>query len=157
MTLSNAYLNRTQHKIWSLRRIGFRQVDIAKKLGITRQAVNKTVGTIDENVQFAMNEIATLNQIKPRYMSTLEGIMIGHSRRFDVDAVVTLSDSSNLQIWYSSTADCDKCKSYAFCRSFLMSEAKRRNVNLSKDEKKLQPSRIAKILFARSGDFGGTK
>ena len=158
MTLSTAYLNKTQLKIWSLRRTGYKQADIARELRITRQAVNKTVGAIDENIQFAMNELAALNDIAPRYMSTIEGIMIGHSRRFDVDVVVTLSDTSNLQIWYSHTADCDVCKSYDFCRSFLMSEAKRRNVELSKDEKKLQPARIAKILFAKLGaDFGGMK
>jgi len=32
-----------------------------------------------------------------------------------------------------------------------MSESKRRDVELSKDEKKLQPAQIAKILFARLG------
>ena len=151
MTFSTAYLTSTQLKIWSLRRTGCKQVDIAKKLGITRQAVSKTVDVIDANVQFAMNELATVNQIEPRYMSTIEGIMIGRSRRFDVDAVVTLSETSNLQIWYSHTADCDTCKSYHFCRSFLMSEAKRRSVELSKEEKKLQPAQIAKILFTRLG------
>jgi len=140
-----------QLKIWSLRRTGLKQVDIAKELGITRQAVNKTVDIIDEKIQYAMTEFATLNQVEPRYISTVEGIMIGRSVQFDVDAVVTLSATSNLQIWYSHTADCDTCKSYNFCRSFLMSESKRRDVELSKDEKKLQPAQIAKILFARLG------
>jgi len=32
-----------------------------------------------------------------------------------------------------------------------MSEAKRRSVELSKEEKKLQPAQIAKILFTRLG------
>ena len=155
MTFSTAYLNSTQFKIWSLRRNGLKQVDIADRLGITRQAISKSIDAIDEKIQLTMNEFATLKQIEPRYMSTVEGIMIGRSTRFDVDTVVTLSETSNLQVWYSHTADCDTCKSYNFCRSFLMSEAKKRNVALSKDEKKMQPAQIAKILFTRLGaDLG---
>lgn len=151
MTFSTAYLTPAQVKIWSLRKAGVSQSEIARKLEITRQAVNKSIIGIDSKILFAMNEFAVLNRIEPRYMSSVGGIMIGRSAQFNVDVLVTLSEKSSLQVWYSHTADCDHCRSYHFCRDFVLSEVERRGARLTPDERKLHPAKIARILFTRLG------
>ena len=75
------------------------QIDIASKLGISRQAVNQALEEATEKVTRALEEAANIGKIQIENIDPINGILTGWSREFSVKAVITLSKSDGLQIW----------------------------------------------------------
>lgn len=78
--LHSAYLTGRQLDIWDLMRNGFSQSQIARKLNVSRQAVNQLVQTIPERVTAALCDAAKLNEVEPRHVDSSRGILLGWSR-----------------------------------------------------------------------------
>ena len=52
-----------------------------------------------------------------------------------------------MQVWYEHVADCDHCVKFFSCQAYLFRSAKERGIKLTKDQKKLIPSSLAKVIF----------
>jgi hypothetical protein len=135
--------------MWSLRQVSPSQVEVARRLGITPQSVNKALGTIDSKVSKALLDIAQANRISIRKLDPAMGYLIGKSQPLDVDTLVTFSPVNGMQVWYRHEQGCDNCGEAENCRRLLLSESSYRGIGLTDDEKNRRPSELADALFRK--------
>ena len=81
-------------------RDGLSQSEIARRLHISRQAVNQLVPTIPVRVTEALYDAAKLNEVEPRVVNSVKGILLGYSREFQTDVVITMHPEVGLRLWY---------------------------------------------------------
>ena len=147
MSVITAYLTPRLFDIWDMGRTGITQSEIAIKLGISRQAVNQALLEATGKVTKALTETATINKIAIESIDSSNGILSGWSREFSVKAVISVSKCDGVQVWYEHVADCVHCSQYYSCRAYLFRNAKDRGIKLSKEQKRLAPSKLAQHLF----------
>jgi len=144
------YLTHNQLDAWDLMRRGISQSQISRKLHISRQAVNKMVETIPSRVAAALKDTASLNRIEPRYLGIKDGVLVGWSKDFQTEAIISLTPEEGLQIWYQHNfGKCKICPDRRQCRSVLLKTAKRLEISLTRDETRLDPSDLSGIVFSR--------
>ncbi len=148
MALSSGYLTSKQRQIWNLKSRGLPEVNIARKLDVTRQTVHKALRAANTKIAQALQEAAKLNRIRIQTLDLHRGILKGYSSEFKTEAMITFSARNGVQIWYKHDGDCGNCDQLQTCRAILFAEAQDRNVQLPKDCEALQPSKLAEILFA---------
>ena len=150
MRLHSAYLTGRQLDIWDLMRRGLSQSDIARKLKITRQAVNQLVETIPERVTAALSDASKLNGVEPRFIDTSKGILVGWSKEFQTETVIILEPKEGLRVWYQhNLGRCKICPNKKKCKSTLMKTIDVLNVSLTSKEKALDPSKLASLAFSK--------
>lgn len=147
MSVITAYLTPRLFDIWDLSRSGLPQSDIAAKLGISRQAVNQALLEATGKVTRALTEAATINKIAVESIDSTTGVLTGWSREFSVKAVISVTRSDGMQVWYEHVADCAHCNKYYACQAYLLRSAKERGMRLTKEQRNLAPSRLAQLLF----------
>lgn len=147
MSVITAYLTPRLFDIWDMARSGLPQTDIADKLGISRQAVNQALQEATAKVTRALTETATINKIAVESIDSPSGLLSGWSREFSVRAVLSVTKRDGMQVWYEHVAECGHCSRYYACMAYLSRSAKERGVKLTKEQKKLTPSRLAQFLF----------
>ena len=147
MSVITAYLTPRLFDIWDLARTGLQQTDIAGRLGISRQAVNQALQEATAKVTRALTEAATINKIAVESIDSNSGLLTGWSREFSVRAVISVTKHDGMQVWYEHVADCAHCNRYYACLAYLSRSAKERGVKLTKEQKKLTPSKLAQLLF----------
>lgn len=152
MSVISGYLTSRLFDIWDLNRTGLIQSDIAEKLGISRQAVNQALQEATAKVTKALTETATINKIAVESIDSTSGTLTGWSREFAVKAVISITRRDGMQIWYEHVADCVHCNKYYACQAYLFRSAKERGLRLTKEEKKLVPSKLAQRLFGMKED-----
>jgi transcriptional regulator with XRE-family HTH domain len=132
-------------------RNGLSQSDIARKLKISRQAVNQLTQTIPEKVASALQDASKLNGIEPRYIDSTRGILLGWSRDFQTEVVVTLSLEAGLRVWYRhNLGQCKICPDRRQCRSALLRSVDDLGVLLTRQERELNPSKLSSLIFSRA-------
>jgi transcriptional regulator len=147
MSVITAYLTPRLFDIWDFGRTGLAQSEIASKLGISRQAVNQALLEATEKVTRALTETATINKIAIESIDSTSGVLSGWSREFSVKAVITVTRRDGMQIWYEHVANCAHCNNYYACQGYLFRSAKEQGIRLTKDQKRMAPSRLAQLLF----------
>ncbi len=149
MTFFNAYLTPKQMNLWRLRFDGHSQSEISRKTGVTRQTINKAFGAINTKVTKALLEGAKFNRIEITRLEMEKGYLLGRSKQFGLDALITFSDENGLQIWYKGEGNCSTCTSSASCKEALIKEAEIRGIQIPLNPDNEVPSRIADILFEK--------
>lgn len=147
MSVKTAYLTPHLFDIWDLSRSGLRQIEIAEKLGISRQTVNKAVQEATAKVTRALTETATINKISIASIDSTNGLLMGWSQEFAVKTVISITKKDGMQVWYEHVADCDHCYRYFACQAYLLRSAKERGIKLTKEQKRKIPSELAQELF----------
>lgn len=149
MTLRLGYLTDKQKMIWDLKSRGQQDVNIARKLGVTRQTIHSVLGTANLKIGEALQEVAEINKIEVEKLDSNRGFLKGYSNHFKTQAFVTFSAKNGIQLWYKHEGDCEKCQKLQTCRETLLSEAKDRNFIILDDTSKILPSKLAEALFAK--------
>jgi len=149
MSLITGYLTDKQKLIWDLRRKGFSEAGIARKLKVTRQTVHKSLDVANSKVFTALEEAAKINKIKIETLDPAKGILLGYSSYFKTAAIITFSAKNGVQVWYRHEGDCNNCDQFKFCKETLLSEAKERNIPLPENANSMPPSKLAEILFSK--------
>ncbi len=147
---SIGYLTPKQRRIWSWRRDGLSEGEIAEQMGVSRQAVNHAIHTIDLKVSRALMEAAKINRIE---MSSppdpVKGILVGYSHEFGVRALITYSAANGIQVWYEHEGRCEDCRYLKECQEILLREAEERDITLTDSEKRMPPSKLAQTIFQK--------
>ena len=143
------YLTSKQKIIWDLKRKGFSEANIARKLSVARQTIHKALDISNSKVYMALEEAAKLNKIKAKTIDPAKGILAGRSPEFRTEALVTFSARNGVQIWYRHEGDCKNCDQLQVCREMLLAEAKDRSVQLPGDVGSMLPSKLAETLFSK--------
>ena len=147
MSVASGYMTRRLFDIWELARAGLPQIDIASKLGISRQAVNQAIQEATERVTRALTETATINKIAIESIDPFAGLLTGWSREFSVKTVISITRHDGMQVWYEHVADCPHCNRYSSCQAYLLRMAKEHGIRLTKEQKKVVPSKLAQVVF----------
>lgn len=149
MSFGVGYLTPREVEIWKLRRLGFKQIDIAEKLGIHRQGVNRSIHSIDSKIGQALNEAAELHKLDIWGTDLDQGIIEAYSQALCVTAIISFTESNGVQVWYMYKGNCSQCNRVPQCRSLLMNEAEERGINLNSKDREESPSVIARRIFSR--------
>jgi DNA-binding XRE family transcriptional regulator len=156
--LHSRYLTSRQLSAWDMMRTGLSQSEIARKLNVSRQAINKMIETIPTRVTTALSDAATLNRIEPKYLNASDGVLIGWSRDFQTEAIIALSPEGGLQVWYQhNLGKCKVCPDQQRCKSLLLKTAKRLGVSLTRQERILDPSELSGLVFSRIPERNGVQ
>lgn len=148
--LHRAYLTNRQLDIWTMMRNGLSQSEIARKLNVSRQAVNQLAQPIPEKVTAALWDASKLNRVDPRVVDSARGVLVGWSKEFQTETVITLNPKVGLRVWYKhNLGRCAICPDKKECRSLLLENANEYGVSLNKQEKNLDPSKLSSIIFSR--------
>ena len=135
--------------IWDLKSSGQKEVNIARKLNVTRQTVHKALDIANVKIGEALEELAEINKIEVETLDPDKGFLKGYSAHFKTQAFVTFSAKNGIQLWYKHEGDCEKCSKLQTWRETLLAEAKDRNFLLLDDTSKILPSKLAEALFSK--------
>jgi len=138
-----------QLKIWGMRRDGLSLAEIARRLGITRQAISKSVKGIDERVSQTLEATAKAAKIEVRYMNPEKGVLLGYSHEADDRVILTFSTQHGVHIWHYYTGKCGGCELHETCREVILDEAEERGILLTEEEKVRPPAEIARLVFSK--------
>jgi hypothetical protein len=141
-----AILTKNQRSIWVLRFKGFRAVDISKKMGKSRQYVSKSLQSTDSKIYRALAEVARINKVMIKTMNPEKGFLVGFSHELGSQVLITFSPLKGINVWTPHTSQCEGCPDSTSCRSNLVKEAQRLNVDI-KDKEKLSPSELAAYIY----------
>ncbi len=140
------YLTEKQLLLWRLRQSGLTLSEIATKLGISRQAVHKTMQTVENKVYEALISAAAASKVEIRRIDAKRGILVGWSPWLKTEVYITFSSRNGLQIWFKHEGDCKTCPLREDCRKILLNEAEERGIELPAS-REIEPSKLAEILF----------
>ena len=132
-----------------MRRDGLRQAEIARRLGVTRQAISRAVKRIDDKVSRALEAAAKAAKIEVHYLDSEKGVLLGYSHETDGRVVVTFSTRHGAHIWHYYTGRCDGCGLLETCGSVILDEAEERGIALTDEEKSKSPAEIARLVFSK--------
>jgi transcriptional regulator with XRE-family HTH domain len=150
LSLHTAYLSDRQLNIWDLARKGLSQSDIARRLQISRQAVNQLAQSIPEKVAAALYDASRLNRIEPRIVDSANGVLFGWSKEFQIETIITLNPKFGLRVWYQhELGRCKLCPEKKECRLSLLANANEYGIRLTRAERQLDPSKLSAIIFSR--------
>jgi DNA-binding XRE family transcriptional regulator len=138
-----------QLRIWGMRRDGLPQAEIARRLGVTRQAINKVIGGIDDQVSLTLKQVARAAKIETRHVESGKGILLGYSHETNDRVIITFSTKHGAQVWHYYSGLCGQCEVGKTCRETILDEAEERGIMLTDEEKKNNPAEIARIVFSR--------
>jgi len=129
-----------------MRRSGVPNITIANQSGISRQAVSRALLTMDEKIETALLEMAKANQIAIEKINTERGVLIGRSVPFQTSAIIFVSETHGVQVWYEHEGDCGACQRYAECIELLWGYAAELGIQI---EKTADPTEMAEELFTK--------
>jgi len=143
--------------IWDMQRKGISQSEIARRLGISRQAVNQLAQSIPDRVVAALNDAARLNGIDPRFIDSTNGILQGWSEELKMHSVITVNPKFGLRVWYQhNLGRCKICPDQKECRRSLLENATQFGILLTRTERSLEPSKLSSLIFSRLMDHRDT-
>jgi transcriptional regulator with XRE-family HTH domain len=136
-------------KIWGMRRDGLSLAEIARRLGVTRQAISKSMKEIDSRVSRTLESTAAAAKIEVRYLDPEKGVLLGYSHETDDRVILTFSAQHGVHIWHYYTGRCSGCELHETCREVILDEAKERGINLTEEEKAGSPAEVARLVFSK--------
>jgi len=129
---------------------GLTQSEIARRLRVSRQAVNQLAQSIPDKVTAALNDASQLNKIESRIVDSSRGVLVGWSRDLQTEAIITLHPKVGLRVWYQhNLGRCAICPDRKQCRSLLLENANEYGISLSRHERELDPSKLSHLIFSR--------
>jgi len=149
LSFRTAYLTGRETGIWDLRRKNLSQSEIGRRLGISRQAVNKSLNLIDSKVEQAFSEAIEANNLEAKSINLVDGVMEAYSSAYRVQVIVSLSNINGVKVWYLYEGNCGSCGRARSCRKMLEDEADERGIELTRDERRIQPTELALNIFSR--------
>jgi hypothetical protein len=138
--------NDKQFEFWKMRRNGTPNITIANMLGISRQAVSKALLVMDDKIESTLREMAEANQIAIEKINTEQGILIGRSLPFRTAAIIFVSETHGIQVWYEHEGDCGTCQRYTDCIELIWDYATELGIRITKTA---DPTKMADELFIK--------
>jgi predicted transcriptional regulator len=152
MSVLSGYLTTHQAMVWDLFRKGLSQARIASKLGVSRQAVHKTIDKANERVMRALLDTAQINKLDIKKVDPAKGVLAGYSRGFQSRVFLTYSAESGVQLWYEHQGQCEGCNRRQECIRKLCDLAKEWEITLTEEDTKLAPTLLAEKVFKGVAD-----
>jgi len=136
-------------KIWGMQRDGLSLAEIARRLGVTRQAISKSMKEIDSKVSRTLESTAAAAKIEVRYTDPEKGVLLGYSHETEDRVIVTFSTRHGVHIWHYYSGRCEGCELHETCRKVILDEAEERGIVLTDEEEGRSPAEIARLVFSK--------
>ena len=147
--LSSAYLTNRQLDIWDMNRRGEPRSKIGERFSFTRQAVYDALKISIDKVDKALRQTADASSIEIIRVDPKNGILLGQTPIDSSRVIITFSKKHGVQTWHFEEPDCDKCNYARRCTERLNDEAKERAVEITEEQGKLPPSKLAHLIFSK--------
>ena len=134
--------------LWRLKILGLGGSEIARRLGISRQAVYKNLRIIESKIYKGLISTASLIKVEIRKIDIENGYLVGWSPGLNMDVYITFSTKNGFQVWFKHEGECSKCSLRDECRRIILSEARERNISLPTDPD-VEPTELADIFFKK--------
>lgn len=121
-------------------------VAIAKKLGISRQAVSRALILMNEKIEATLHDMAKANSIAIEKINAEHGVLIGRSIPFKTAAIIFVSEKHGIQVWFEHEGDCGSCERYTECIELLWDYAGELGLKIEKTD---DPTKMADELFEK--------
>lgn len=135
-----------QFEFWKLRRARIPNITIATNFGISRQAVSKALLAMDGKIETALRAMAKANKIAIVKINPQLGVLLGRFIPLGADAIIFVSGSHGVQVWYEHDGDCGACEEYAECIELLWDYADELSIELNRTA---DPTKMAEELFTK--------
>ena len=148
MSVATRNLTGTQRQVWRLHKKGLSQTKIASELGVSRQAIHKTLNQANDRVFHALLGVAQISKLDIEKVDPAKGVLLGYSPGFRSRVFLIYSPKNGVQLWYEHQGQCEGCKKREDCTRKLLETAKEWEMNLTKEEANLPPTLLAEKLFS---------
>jgi predicted transcriptional regulator len=138
-----------QLSAWHMRREGLTLNEIGGRLGVTKQAVSRTLKETESKILNTLETTAKAANIAPRHIDASKGILLGFSYETGESVVVTFSTRHGPHIWHHGSRRCEGCGLYGECMKLILDEAEDRGIELTGAERANSPADIAREIFSR--------
>ena len=138
-----------QLRAWHMRREGLTLNEIGGRLGVTKQAVSRTLKETESKILNTLETTAKAANIAPRHIDASKGILLGFSYETGESVVVTFSARHGPHIWHHGSRRCEGCGLYGECMKLILDEAEERGIELTEAERANSPADIAREVFSR--------
>ena len=139
-------VTRKESLIWSLRFKGLSGSDIAKRLGITRQAISKTLRNVDAKILQALNDSARAMGLAVIKVDVRRGLLLGYNPQTKTKTMVFYLPKSGIQVWFQHEGDCEGCITRERCEAVLREASQFWGIPLEDGD---SPTKIADKLFEK--------
>ena len=146
--LSTAYMTTRQLDIWDMNRRGEPRSAIGERFGFTRQAVYDALKVSTAKVEAALRQTADASSIEVLRVDPRNGILLGLTPLDNSKVIITFSKKFGVQTWHFEEPDCGKCAYVRRCTERLIYEAEERGIQLSNEQRKMHPSKLAHDIFS---------
>ncbi len=148
LSMVAGYLTAYQGLVWNLHRKGLSQTQIASKLGVSRQAIHKTLGKANDRVLRSLLDTAQINKLEIKRVDPAKGFLVGYSPGFRSRVFLIYGSKNGMQLWYEHQGQCEGCQRREECTRKLLETAKEWEIDLAKEETTLPPTLLAEKLFS---------
>jgi len=135
-----------QFEFWILRRNGLPNINIAKRFGVSRQAISRALLSMDKRIEESLLEMARANRIEVEKLDSKKGILFGRSVPLKASAIIFVSAKYGMQVWYEHEGECGSCERYRECIELLWDFAEEMQLKLQSSD---DPTKIADELFGK--------
>jgi len=142
-------LSPKQKLVWSLSTKGLSMSKIAESLETTPQYVHQTRRNAEAKLSNALMKAAEASDLQIKKMRPEKGLLWGYHPGLNREAVISYTARMGIKVWYWYE-DPEKVSDIEFLnetRSYLLNLAEERKVELTEEEKKLHPAKLANKLF----------
>jgi len=129
-----------------MHRSGQPNITLATLRGISRQAVSRALLTLEEKIRTVLLEMAYSNRIEAEQLNVEKGILFGRAIPFNTGAIIFVSSTHDVRVWYEQEGDCGACPRYTPCLELLWDLADELKITLTKTG---DPTRMADELFGK--------
>jgi len=139
-------VTKRESRIWELRFKGLRGSEIAKMLGITRQAISKALKNADSKIIKTLNENARMMGLAITSIDVEKGILLGYHPQMKTRTMLFYLPHTGIQAWFEHEGECEGCITRDRCNAVLKEAAEFWGLGIEEGE---NPTEIAETLFKR--------
>jgi len=147
---SPAGFSAKQLKAWHMRREGLTLSEIGKNIGVTKQAVSRSLKETESKILNTLETTAKAANITVKHVDVSKGILLGFSHETGDSVVVTFSTRHGPHIWHHGSRRCEGCSLHDECVKLILDEAEERGIGLTEAERANSPADIAREVFSRA-------
>jgi hypothetical protein len=100
-------------------------------------------------VESALRHTAEASSIEIIRVDPTNGILLGRTPLDSNKVIVTFSRKHGVQTWHFEEPNCGDCRYTKRCTERLIDEAKERDTEITEDQRKLPPSKLAHLIFSK--------
>ena len=144
-------LTSKQSAAWGLFQKGIPAIEIARRMETSRQYIHQTLKVAETKIAHNLLEVATSSGLQIRSLKPEKGVLLGFNTALGRDVVLTYTVRHGIRTWYwyDEPEQVKDQKLLEDAKRYLLDEADERGIPLTAEERKLQPAKLARIVFSK--------